>query len=48
VSFDVKRFGVLVFEDDAALDAYLVDADGFDYASRLRHPELAVISDAPW
>ena len=48
ISFDVKRFGVLVFENDAALDAYLMDADGFDYVSRLRHPDMAVVSDDPW
>lgn len=48
ISFDVERYGVLVFEDDAALDAYLVDADGFDYGSRIRRPRLAVASEEPW
>ena len=48
IHFDVQPYGVLVFEDDAALDAYLVDADGFDYAARITWPALQTRSDDPW
>lgn len=48
ISFDVSSFGVLVFENDAALDAYLMDADGFDYRSRIIHPALDAVSGDPW
>ena len=48
IHFDVARFGVLVFDDDAALDAYLRDADGFDYAGATRRPQVAAASGDPW
>jgi len=46
--FDLARFGVLVFDDDAALDAFLFDADGFDYVAATRRPDVAVQSSDPW
>jgi hypothetical protein len=48
VSFDVESYGVLVFRSDADLGAYLVDADGFDYRSRISRPALEVSSGEPW
>ena len=48
IHFDIQQYGVLVFEDDAALDAYLFDADGFDYATRIVWPVLEARSDDPW
>ena len=48
VRFDLESYGVLVFEDDAALDAYLLDANEFDYRSRISRPDLDVSSEEPW
>jgi len=48
VRFDLTSYGVLVFEDDAALDAYLLDANEFDYRSRITRTGLDVSSEEPW
>lgn len=48
VSFDLASHGVLVFESDPDLDQFIVDSDGFDYASRMRHPDLGIVSEQPW
>jgi hypothetical protein len=46
--FDLASHGVLVFDTDAALDAYLFDVDAFDYATAIRHPRVVARSADPW